>query len=458
MHRRLLIYSVSLLACCAMSVRAYAVTATYSHLSNGATLIVSEQHNLPIIVVQVTLDAGGRLDPVGKAGVAALTADLLNEGTPSRTATQISDAIDFIGGSLETGADSDSASVALAVLTKDLDAGLALFTDVLLHPAFREAEIVRRREAVLGSIRATEDQPGTVASKAFQDALFGSEPYGHPVEGTLQSVPKLTRADVVDFYRQYYRPGRAIVTVVGDVASADISARLEGALATWTGGAGEAFQYPTALALPKRRVTIDKPLTQANIVLGHRGVARNNPDYYAITVMNYVLGAGGFSSRLLDNIRTQNGLAYSVGSVFSVNKAAGSFQVVMQTKNASAADAITRARSEIERIRREPITDDEMSEAKRYLTGSFPLKLDSTRKIAGFLAQVEFYGLGRDYADTYAERINAITKDDVVRVAKQYLKPDDLILVVVGNLAETPLPGAEEKVDANPEGARDTGQ
>ncbi|HVN83685.1 MAG TPA: pitrilysin family protein [Candidatus Binatia bacterium] len=415
------------------------VPATYSQLSNGVTLIVSEQHTLPIVAVQVVIDAGARLDPPGKFGVAALTADLLNEGTTKRTATQISDAIDFIGGSLESGADTDAASVALGVLTKDLSTGLDLLSDVLLHPAFRDEEIARRREATLGSIRAAEDQPGVVASKAFQQALFGSEPYGHPTEGTVESVSKLTRADVVDFYRRFYRPGRTTVTVVGDVTTGDITARLESALASWSGGAGDAFQYPTPQDSAKKLVTIDKPLTQANIILGHRGVARDNPDYYAITVMNYVLGAGGFSSRLLDNIRTQNGLAYSVASVYSVNKSPGSFQVVMQTKNASAADAISRARMEVERIRREPITDDELSEAKRYLTGSFPLKLDSTKKIAGFLAQVEFYGLGHDYADTYAQRINAVTKEDVLRVAQQYLKPDDLMLVVVGNLAETPL-------------------
>jgi len=429
--------ALTLAAC--VAARAATVPATYSQLGNGVTLIVSEQHTLPIVAVQVMVDAGGRLDPATKAGVASLTADLLNQGTAKRTANQISDAIDFIGGALESGADTDFATVALSVLAKDLDTGFDLLGDILMHPAFREEEVARRREAALGSIRAAEDQPGTVAAKAFQKTLFGGEPYGHPTEGTRESVTKLTRADVVDFYHRYYRPGRTIVTVVGDVSSADIADRLEHTLAGWTGGAGEPFRYPTEHTPAKRLVTIDKPLTQANIILGHRGIARDNPDYYAITVMNYVLGSGGFSSRLLDNIRTQNGLAYSVGSAFSVNKNPGSFQVVMQTKSASAADAIARARAEIDRIRREPITDDELSEAKRYLTGSFPLKLDSTRKIAGFLAQVEFYGLGHDYADTYGERINAVSKDDVLRVAQRYLKPDDLILVVVAKLDETPL-------------------
>ena len=147
---------------------------------------------------------------------------------------------------------------------------------------------------------------------------------------------------------------------------------------------------------------IDKPISQANIILGQRGVARDNPDYYALTVMNFILGGGGFTSRLLDNIRTKGGLAYSVGSGFSVNKSPGSFQIVMQTKNESANDAIQRACSELERIRREPVSDDELSGAKLYLTGSFPMRFDTNAKIAGFLSQVEFYNLGDDYADTYA--------------------------------------------------------
>ncbi len=447
MRRTALIAFVGLLARASVG-NAGVPPATYGTLDNGAILIVSEQRSLPVVVIQITIDAGSRLDPQAKAGLANLTSELLTEGTTKRSASEISDTIDFLGAALDSNADTDFAGASLAVLKKDLTTGLDLLADVLLHPAFADAELVRRREAVLASIRASEDQPGTVAGRAFQRALFGTEPYGHPVEGTLDSVPKLTRADIQNFYRQYYRPGRCIVTVAGDVSVEEIKPQLEAALRGWTGGAGESFVYPPPHPPVQREVTIDKPLTQANIILGQRGVARDNPDYYAITVMNYILGGGGFSSRLLDNIRTRGGLAYSVSSAFSVNKAPGSFEVVMQTKSASAGDAIARARAEIERIRREPVADDELSEAKRYLTGSFPLRLDSTRKISAFLSQVEFYGLGRDYADTYAARINAVTKEDVLRVAQRYVKPEGMILVVVANLKDTPLTTAPPAVDA----------
>ncbi|HVO27269.1 MAG TPA: pitrilysin family protein [Candidatus Margulisiibacteriota bacterium] len=405
-------------------------------------LIVSEQHALPMVVVQVLVDAGARRDPAGKEGVASLTADLLTEGTRSRTASQIKEAVDFIGAGFDTSADTDFAMMSLTVLRNDLETGLGLLTDVLLHPTFPEAEVVRRREAALATIKANEDNPGSVAQRAFVEAVFRGEPYGHVAIGTAVSVQRLTRADVEAFYKQHYRPDGTIIVVAGDVTAADIEQRLQRALAEWQTRQAEPFQYPPVKAAHPETVSIDKPITQANVLLGHRGVARDNPDYYALTVMNFILGGGGFTSRLLDNIRTKAGLAYSVASYFVAGKSPGSFQVSLQTKNESATDAIARSCAELERIRNEPVSDEELADAKLYLTGSFPLKLDSTAKIASFLAQVEFFNLGADYADTYVQRINAVTKEDVLRVARQYLHPDELELVVVANLDQAKVSGA----------------
>ena len=411
-----------------------------STLPNGALLLVSEQHGVPLVVVQILVDAGSRRDPAGKEGLAGLTSDLLTEGTKRRTETQISEAADFIGASLDTGADTDYATLSLVALSKDLDTGLDLLTDILQHPTFPDAEVARRREAALATIKADEDEPGKVAHRAFLKALFRDGPYGHPVIGTADGVRRLQRSDVLAFYAAHYRPERAIITIAGDVSAADIASRLQTTLRDWSGADAPAFVYPDTPPVAGRTVAIEKPISQANIILGHRGVARENPDYYALTVMNFVLGGGGFTSRLLDNIRTKGGLAYSVGSMFTVNKAPGNFEVVMQTKNASANDAIGRACTEIERIRREAVSDDELAGAKLYLTGSFPLRLDTTTKIAGFLTQVEFFNLGANYADTYAQRINAVTKDDVLRVAQQYLHPDQLLLVAVGDLEQAKIP------------------
>jgi zinc protease len=409
-------------------------------LPNGAVLLVSEQRSIPMVVVTILVDAGARRDPPGKQGLADLTSDLLTEGTKARSATQISEAADFIGASLRTAADTDYATLGLTVVSKELDAGLGLLKDILLTPTFPEAEVTRRREAALASLRAAEDNPGYVAQRAFIEHLFAGRPYGHLVSGSEESVRRLRRADVAAFYNAHYRPDRAIVTVVGDVSAADIASRLELALRGWAPGGAPRFVDPAPPAEVPAIVPIQKSITQANIILGQRGIARDNPDYYALTVMNFILGGGGFTSRLLDNIRTKAGLAYSVSSSFSVNEAPGSFQVVMQTKNTSAEDAIQRACAELEQIRREPVSDDELTGAQLYLTGSFPLRLDSNAKIAGFLAQVEFYQLGLDYTQTYAQRIKAVTKDDVLRVAREYLHPDRMLLVAVADLPQAGLP------------------
>jgi zinc protease len=413
-----------------------------STLPDGAVLIVSEQHTLPMVVMQILIDAGSRRDPRGKEGIASLTSDLLTEGTKTRSASQISEAADFIGATLDTSADTDYATLNLAVLSKDLDTGLDLLSDILLHPTFPDAEVARRREAALASMKASEDDPGAVAERAFLKALFGDGPYGHPVIGTLEAVRSLTRSDLLSFYAAHYRPERAIITIVGDVSVADVTSRLQRALHGWVGSETPRFQYPAGTPGSRDTVAIQKPISQANIILGQLGVARDNPDYYALTVMNFILGGGGFTSRLLDNIRTKAGLAYSVASMFTVNKAPGSFQVILQTKNGSADDAIRRTCAEIERVRREPVSDDELVGAKLYLTGSFPLRLDTMSKIVGFLAQVEFFNLGADYADTYTQRINAVTREDVLRVAQQYLHPEQMQLVVVANLQQAKVPAS----------------
>jgi zinc protease len=415
-------------------VRALGPAVVESKLACGARLFVSEQRNLPIVVMRVLVDAGGRLDPTDRAGLAHLTAALLTEGTTTRSATDISEAIDFLGGSLSSWAETDYAAVALRVLSKDIDLGTDLLADVLLRPAFSGSEIERRRETVLAGIRNARDNPMQVAQKAFRRTVFEGEPYGHPVEGTEESVRRITGAEVRSFYGRHYGSARALIVVVGDVSSAEVKHILNRKLASWKEGGESTFVYPPSRATVARTLRVDKPVTQAAIVLGHDGVARDNPDFEALSVMNYILGSGGFSSRLTDSIRIHAGLAYSVGSSFAMYKSTGSFQVVMQTKNRSVGEAIARAKQELNRIRNEPVTEQELDEARRYLTGSFPLGLDTLGEVADFVSAVAFYGLGWDYADRYLERVRAVTQEDVQRVARQYLHPDALLEVVVAKL------------------------
>jgi len=406
-------------------------------LGSGARVQVSPQPSVPMVIVDVLVDAGSRLDPPGKEGLANLTADLLTEGAGKRTAEQIHEAADFIGASLASQAGEDLAYANVKVVRKDLDQGLDLLLDCLLRPTFANAEIERRKTAILASIRASEDSPGTLADRAFDKQLFGPSSYGHPVEGWPATVKKLTRKDVLDFYQRYYTPERSIVTVVGDVRPVEVIAALEQRLQAWKGSGKEPSSRPSPVPAAPTVLVIDKPLTQANIVLGHAGVARDNPDWYALTVMNHILGGGAFSSRLFSSVRTKGGLAYSINSGFSATKEPGAFKVGMQTKGESAQEAVAKVREEIARMRETTVSEQELSDAKQYLTGSFPMKFDSNAKIAGLLAQIEFFGLGNDYLDTYKDRIDAVTAADVQRVAQKYLSPDDLILVVVGPSAQT---------------------
>jgi zinc protease len=303
--------------------------------------------------------------------------------------------------------------------------------EILTQSNFPQPEIDRQKQAVIASIRAREEDPGALAGTAFNAALFPKSPYGRPVEGTEVSVKTIQQKSLQDFFTRNYRPNRTIIAVVGDVAEQEIAQALTKAMKGWNKGTpGAKPQPPSEIGKPQN-VHISKDLTQANIVLGHNGVVRGNPDYYAIQVMNYILGGGGFSSRAMDSIRNERGLAYSVYSYFAAEKSHGSFQFVMQTKNDTAGEAIRIAQEELRRMREQPVTDQELNDAKDYLIGSFPLRFDTNRKVAGFLAQVEYYELGLDYPERYADLIRKVTRDDVLRVAKQYLRPDELVTVIV---------------------------
>ncbi|MGN6735715.1 MAG: M16 family metallopeptidase [Candidatus Binatia bacterium] len=402
-------------------------------LSNGMVLLTSEQRTLPMVSIELLVDAGSAHESAPQAGLANLTAKLLTYGTKRRSAVQINETLDFIGASLETGCGQDTASLSMTVLKKDLGTGLELLADVLTQPTFPQPEIDRQKQAIIATIRATEENPGAVAGKAFAATLFPQSPYGRPVEGTETSVKALQQKNLQDFFARYYRPNGSIIAVVGDVSEQEIAASLETALRSWSKGEPSAVATAPVKIGPAKLVRVNKDLTQANIVMGHSGVTRGNPDYYAIQVMNYVLGGGGFSSRAMDSIRNERGLAYSVYSFFAAERSHGTFEFVMQTKNESAMEAIRIANDEIRRMREEPVSDQELNDAKDYLIGSFPLRLDTNRKVANFLAQVEYFKLGLDYPDRYPDLIRSVNGEDVLRVAKQYLHPEMLITVIVGN-------------------------
>ena len=424
-------------------------------LANDLVLLYAEATELPLVTVQLLIRAGTLVEPPTKAGLANLTAQLLLSGTKTRTAAQIAQELDFLGAKLGASGGDDYTTVSLTVLKKDLAAGLNLLKDVLLNPVFAPAEVQRKVAQIKASLKSDEDEPGVVASRTFARELFGPFPYGRPVRGTPEGLSAVTQKDLVDFHRSYYRPNNAILVVGGDLSRAEAGDWVRRTFGPWPAAPLEPPKLPSIPPLNERKVIIvNKDITQANIMLGNLGIARHNPDFYACQVMNYILGGGGFASRLLDNIRVNKGLAYSVGSSFSPGLEPGSFTVSLETKNASARDAVAQVLEEIKRIRTEPVKTEELQDAKSYLIGSFPQKMDSLGKRVSLLGYVEFYGLGLDYPWRYPEMLRNLTPADIQRVAAKYLHSEKYLLVVVGKKSEmpslsgeTPRRGVEEKKD-----------
>src|SRR5438046_1212556 len=401
-------------------------------LPNGIVLLVAERPAIPIVVVRTFAHAGAVLDPPGRAGLANLTGALLTRGTAKHSGPELDSAIEFVGGSLSAGAARDGLTASLSVLKKAVGLGLDLLAEVLLTPTFPDDELKRKAAQIQAAIKRSEEDPGTVAGRALAKLVFPSHPYGVPVEGTVESVGKLTRDDVVRFHRGYVRPDTTIIAVVGavtvDEARREIVARFGG----WKAPAEPppTVSSVTPGATPQTQV-IEKELTQATILLGRQAIRQTDPDYFPLTVGSYVLG-GGSASRLYSRVREEGGLAYAVYSYANPARYGASFSVSAQTRTAEVPKVIEIMREELARMTRDPVTERELKLAKDYLIGSFPLRLDTSAKVADFVLAVEEQGLGLDYADRYKERVAKVTAADVQRVAAKYFAPDSFNRVVVG--------------------------
>jgi len=450
----LIFFGVLILATTAGAAPDSQVLGVREKLPNELVWLFSRQSELPLVTMEMLIKAGTLRDPQGKEGLANLTASLLLSGTKNRSAAQIAEQLDFLGARLGAAGGDDFATLSLTVLKKNLAPALDLFQEVLLSPAFTPAEMQRKVSQIKAGLESEKDEPMVVAARAFARKLYGPFPYGHPVRGTPEGLSAINRKDLVDFHRTYYRPNNAILSLVGDLTPDEARQWVAKVLGAWAAAALPPLKLPPIPPLKERQVVVlDKDLSQANIILGNLAIARANPDFYPFQVMNYILGGGGFSSRLLDDIRVNRGLAYSVASSFSPGLEPGPFNVSLETKNATAGEAITQVVEEIKRIRSQPVTPEELKDAKSYLIGSFPRKMDSMSKRAGLMAYVEAYGLGLDYPWRYPELIQHLTPADIQKVAEKYLHPETYLLVVVGKKsAMGPLPGVaaqkkEEKKD-----------
>ncbi|OGL20054.1 MAG: hypothetical protein A3F92_05485 [Candidatus Rokubacteria bacterium RIFCSPLOWO2_12_FULL_71_22] len=401
-------------------------------LPNGIVLLVAERPAIPLVAVRVLMRAGAALDPPDRDGLASLTGAVLTRGTSTRTGPALDAAIEFVGGSLEAGAGRDSLNVSLRVLRKDLGLGLDLLADVLLSPAFPAPEVARKVAELKAAIKRSEEDPAAVASRALARLVYPGHPYGVPVEGTLESADRLTREDVQGFWRAHARPDTTVIAVVGQVTVAEARREILARLGGWPRPAAAPATVPEATPGPApREETIPRELTQATIMFGRQAIRQTSPDYFPLVVAAYVLG-GGSTSRLYTRVRDQAGLAYSIYSFASPSRYGASLIVAAQTRTAEVPRVIAMVREELARMGREPVTEHELELAKAYLIGSFPLRLDTSGKVADFVVAVEELGLGLDYADRYRARVAQVTAADVQRVARQYFAPDTFSRVVVG--------------------------
>ena len=403
-------------------------------LPNGLKLMIVEQHELPLADFVLLIGSGATADPGGKGGVANLTAQMLREGTTTRKSLDIADQSSFLGISLFPQASWESMTLSLHTPTAQLDSALALFADVALHPSFPGNEFDRIKKNRLTELLQLRDQGPAIANTAFPAILYGSaHPYGAPLIGTETSVTGLTTTDLQAYYQSNFKPNNATLIIVGDVTPAQIEEKINSLFGGWQRGDVPQVTYGEPVkAGPTTIYLIDKPgAAQSSFRIGSVGVPRSTKDYFALTVMNTILG-GSFSSRLMQNLREAKGYTYGAGSRFDMRRAAGPFTAQAEIVSAKSDSALIEFMKELNNIR-QTVPPEELSRAKRYLELQLPENFETTQQIAAALVPVALYNLPLDYYNTYVQNVEAVTQADVNRVAQQYINPSSLAIVIVGD-------------------------
>jgi len=417
---------------------------TEATLADGARLVVSEKHDLPLVSLRIDFVGGAdQYEPADETGLASMTAAMMSEGTASLTGDELSDALDLLGTSVSVRVGGESGTISFLSTTENFPKVLDLVADMIEHPSFPADALERLRARTLVGLTQAKDQPTAIARDVFARVLYGEDhPYGRFM--TEESVQAISRADVVSFHDTYFQPGRAVITVVGDVEPAAARATVEGALSGWArGGAPPSFDYPP---VPEPRPTtiylVDKPgAPQSVFAIGLPGPPRDTPDYYAVQVMNTILG-GLFQSRLNHDIREVKGYSYGVGSGFAFGRGPGAFEAGGSIVTAKTDSALIAFMTHLRGVRGDvPFTDDEIAQGKAALIQVLPQIFASVNATSSAISGLYVDDLPRDYYQTMAARVNAVTPDDMVRVARKYIDLDHLDIVIVGDRAaiEKPL-------------------
>ena len=402
-------------------------------LSNGLQVVAVSHHEQPAVSLRLLIRAGGALDPADKPGVASLAAAVLDQGTTARSAEQIASTIDSIGGIMGSGSGTDLSFIQAIVMKDNFSLGLDLVSDIARNPAFAPEEVERQRQQMLSGLKVSYDDPEYLAGVVFDRLVYGFHPYGRPDAGTPQSIASITRQDLVAFHKTWFGPNNAILAIVGDVSSEEAFSGAERAFGKWP--KLEAVPIRSAeLPPPTRRlVVIDRPgAVQTEIRVGHIGVPRKHPDYLALDLAIKILGGEG-GNRLHRVLRSERGLTYGASADINPLKDGGDIVAETDTRSESTAEALRLMVDELWRLQRQRVSERELADAQAYLTGSFPLTIETPSAIALQVLNAVFYGLNMEELQTFRERVNAITVDDIQRVARTYLHPDRLSIVLVGD-------------------------
>lgn len=404
-------------------------------LKNGLRVILAESHKLPMVGVEMVVRTGNGANPADKAGLADLVADMLDEGTATRSATQIADEIAQVGASLQTNATWDASSVSVQALTENIDRSLEVWADVLLNPALAEADLKRVRDNLLSSLARRKDSPPLVAGMTLARVLFGERhPFGWPSSGTQESVGRIARADIQDFFGKFYRPNNAVLVVAGDISEAEVRTKMDKLLARWKPKSLPRAVMPRVPMLEGQTCIslVDKPgAAQSSIRVGTMGIERKNPDYHRALVMNQILG-GGFK-RLALNLRESKGWTYGVGSMFEARRWPGPWTAGGEFVTEHAADSVSEILKEVIALRTDDVTDKELRETKEEILRAFPARFATANQLAAQMAALAVYDLPDNEWQGFVAKIAAVSAADVRKTAQKYLHPDSMRVVVVGD-------------------------
>jgi zinc protease len=413
-------------------------TAATRTLANGVRTCVITDNEQPMVTVRLVLASAGSInDPAAKPGVANMTGDMLTQGTASRTAEQIAQAIDFVGGSLSASADNDGTYITVSVVKKDFALALDLLSDVLLHPAFKKEELDRRRQQSLSNLQVQYSDPGYIADAVLDRLIYGRHPYGLPGSGTPDSLRKIERDDLVGFRDTYYTPESALLAFSGDIKPDEAFAAAEKYLgeSAWPKRETRTATPPDLSPVQGMRIVlIDKPdANQTQIRAGRLGIPRNSPDSIPLHVTNRIFG-GGFNSRLSTEVRQKKGLTYGAYSSFNSYKLAGDFSASTFTRTEATVAATRLVVDLIGKMSTGELDPHELDFARDYLAGVFPIQSETGEQVASRTLTVIQYGLPADYNQTYQQKVLAVSPTDVKHMAGRYFNPSNLILVLVGNV------------------------